>query len=402
MILQWLKYFGKALMYLLLVIIGLVFLQYILTPVYDFPESKPFAGDKLYNPYRGMDSSNWHKGNFQVQSHAWGGVTDGRKNSNEYIFEVYRKLDYDIIGISDYMKINDYARDQQSYLPVYEHGYGIKKNHQVIIGARKVVWRDYPVYQNLNHKQHIVDILRKHSDLVYIAHPRLRHGYAPEDMIYLTNYNGIEVLNGYRVSIEHWDQALSSGHYATILANDDAHDISNPDEVGHYCTFINAPTVRSEDVISALKQGRAFGADIEREIGETLEAKAKRAKTIPVLNRVMLIHDTLKIQVSRKAKEFRFIGQDGVNVHTVEDTATAAYVLRDSDHYIRAEISFPDRFTFYLNPVVRYKGETPFERRSAEVNIVKTSFKRLGILLLLFVGFIVIRWKRFKPKTKQS
>jgi len=56
-----------------------------------------------------MDSTNWKKGNFQVQSRVWLGLTNGRNNSNEAIQIVYKQLGYDIIVTSDYMKINDFG-----------------------------------------------------------------------------------------------------------------------------------------------------------------------------------------------------------------------------------------------------------------------------------------------------
>lgn len=392
------KYLLKAIWYFLLLIVALVSVQYMLTPIYDFPEPEPFQGDYLYNPYEGMDSSNWHKGNFQVQSLAWGGITDGRKNTSEYVFEVYEKLGYDVIGISDYMKINKYGSDRQTYIPLYEHGYGIRKNHQIVMGAKRVIWRDYPIFQNLHHKQHVLNYMQKHSDLIFIAHPRLRHGYSADDMRYLSNYDGIEVLNGYRVSLQHWDAALSSGYFRTIIANDDAHDISNPDEVGHYATFINAPTGNSEDLLGAFKAGRTFGADIERDLGEPLEDKVQRAKTIPILNDVKLRSDTLKVSVSSIATEIRFIGQDGEQKKLVQNSAKAYYVFTENDTYIRTEIKFPDRFTFYLNPVIRYNGTDPYKESSAEINILLTTLQRLGFLVLLIIIYAFFRKKRAPSK----
>ena len=79
---------------------------YLMAPIYHFDDPKPFYGDKLYNPYTGMDSAQWKQYNFQVQSKAWGGITDGRKNSNELIDSMYRELNFDHVATSDYQKIN--------------------------------------------------------------------------------------------------------------------------------------------------------------------------------------------------------------------------------------------------------------------------------------------------------
>ena len=121
-----------------------------------------------------MDSNAWVKANFQIQSYAWKGITSGRMNTNQRIDSIYKLLDYDVIATSDYMKINCYKEDLDAYIPVYEHGYGIFKNHQVCIGAKKVNWVDFFFYQTLNHKQQILNKIRGNNELVFIAHSKVK------------------------------------------------------------------------------------------------------------------------------------------------------------------------------------------------------------------------------------
>ncbi|MCK5839551.1 MAG: hypothetical protein KAG99_06860, partial [Bacteroidales bacterium] len=302
---------------------------------------------------------------------------------------------YEVIGISDYQKINRFGEDLKSYVPVYEHGYGIKKNHQVLVGAKKVLWRDYPLYQSLSHKQHIINLLDTRSELVFIAHPLLRHGYAPDDFKYLSGYDGIEVLNGYRVSLEHWDAALSSGHYATILADDDAHDVTNPDEVGHYCTFINTPEVDASHVTKAMKRGNSFGADIPRPLGESYEAKAVKIKNLPVLKSVTIHNDTLFVEVSKQANDIRFIGQDGTPRLAIPNTDMASYNLNADDTYIRVEITFPGEIRYYLNAIARCEGDCLDNPMLASINKTRTILKRaLSIILVLIVAFLFLSSKK--------
>ena len=87
---------------------------------------------------------NW----FHVHSRAWGGITAGSENSSQKIFGVYHQLGYDHLSISDYMRINTYQSGNSHYLPGYEHGFGMGKNHQLIIGAKNVLWFDFPFLQN--------------------------------------------------------------------------------------------------------------------------------------------------------------------------------------------------------------------------------------------------------------
>jgi hypothetical protein len=393
----------KGLLLLISLILFIAAILHITSPVYKFQTNPPFSGNEIYNPYSGMDGNQWKKANFQIQSYAWKGITSGRGNTNEKIHAVYESLGYDIIATSDYQKINRYQEDGPSYIPVYEHGYGIKKNHQVLIGSKKVLWTDFPFFQTLSNKQHILNLLRNDNEFVIIAHPKLRQGYAPEDMKHLGNYDGIEVLNNYRFSVEHWDAALSSGNYITIIGDDDAHDISNPDEIGHNCTFINSPSTNKKDILSALKKGNSFGARIYRPDGETFKEKIKKSKNLPGISNIELREkDTIFVFTDRPAREFRFIGQDGILLEKTNEADSAFYVFKSNDSYVRTEIEFQDKTTFYLNAFCRMDGKFPNKNGSPEIDIYKTWLLRiLGFASLLFITFNYYHFI-WRPKRKRG
>jgi hypothetical protein len=352
----------------------------------------------IYNPYIDMNPSQWKKANFQIQSRVWWGITNGRKNSSENIYAKYQMLGYNVIGISDYMKINKYGEGKQGYVPVYEHGYNIRKTHQVCIGTKKVFWKDFPLLQNLNNKQYIIDRLRNDNALIFLAHPLFGHGYSTEDMKYLTNYDGIEVLNNQRVSIRHWDAALSAGHYVTIIGDDDGHDLTITDEVGSKCTFINAVTANSDDILAALKNGNAFGADIHYVSGESFEIKADRHKNLPVLSQVKMIGDTLVVTADKLAY-FRFIGQEGQIRKTESKSFSASYTLLPEDTYIRTEVSFPDGTIYYLNPVARYNDRIPTDQPKAVIDKTKTNIFRI-IYLIIVISLVALIFFRYTGRKK--
>jgi hypothetical protein len=393
----------RIVLWIFLVIVALILLEYITCPVYKFPEPHHFSGNRIYNPYRGIDSLNWRRANFHIHSYSWGGITDGRKNTDSGIDSVYELLGYQVIEISNYQKIDKWGRERESYIPVYEHGYGIFKNHQVVIGAGRVTWKDFPVFQNLNHKQNILNTLRKYNKLIFIAHPKLREAYRPEDMKYLTGYDGLEVLNHMRVSIEHWDSALSAGHYVTIIGDDDAHDVSNPDEIGHRTTYIHSASLKADSIIQAVKEGKAFGADIFRPPDETLEQKIARLKEIAKLNRVDISGDTLWVEVDRAASEFRFIGQEGALRKSVKDSPSALYVIQPGDTYIRTEITFPNQDIFYLNPVIRYDGNTPSNPPLARIDWARSLvFWIISWATLIFIIINILYLRKRIRKNKAS
>jgi len=393
---------GKSIILFITAILVFITIEYITCPVYKFKAPVPFSGKNYYNPYEQIDPGLWRKANFQVQSYAWLGLTSGRTNSNEAIYNTYKRLGYDIIATSDYQKINPFRSAETDYIPVYEHGYGIKKNHQILIGAGNVLWTDYPIFQTIHNKQHILNLLRKDNELIFIAHPKLREGYKPEDMKYLGNYDGIEVLNNYRTSPAHWDSALSAGKYMTIIGDDDAHDISNPDEIGHHCTFINSPSVSQSDIISSLKSGRAFGAKIFRPEGETFEAKIKRTKVLPVVLQYSMKKDTLIVSTDSIAGEIRFIGQGGRLLKTCFNCNIATYSFENNDTYIRTEIEFKNQIEYYLNPVCRIGGYSPLEISSPEIDIYRTYlFRIVGFSSLLFIIFNYFMLRRiFRKRSK--
>ncbi len=398
-----LRYTLKILFVLLILLLLVAYIEYMICPVYDFPAAKTFSGGKIYNPYDGMNKDEWRKCNFQVQSRAWGGVTDGEKNTNYHILQQYRGLNYDIITISDYQKINKYNSTDSSYIPVYEHGYGIKKTHQLGIGSEKVLWLDYPFLQNIHHKQHIINSLRNNNDLIAIAHPGLFKAYKYEDMKKLTNYDLIEVISNFDTAFTHWDAALSSGHLIYIIGNDDAHFVNNAAIIGNYFTNINAPSSQKDEIIDALKNGKAYVVGLIKLRYEEYEDKRNRVLLVPALNSVSVSNDTLFIDVSRTAQKFKFIGQNGTILKVGENCDHSFYKIQPEDTYVRTEIRFEDHTTFYLNPVHRYSGNDIKNLSFAKINQSKTWIKRIIYFVVLFFALLlIVRIVRKRNKTNDK
>jgi hypothetical protein len=374
---------------ILITVFSIQILMYLSAPVYRFSPPRAFSGDRLYNPYANMDFRNWRMYNFQVQSYAWGGLTNGEKNSNRLIDSVYYSLGYDYVATSDYQRINYHGKEKPNFIPTYEHGYNLFKTHQVLIGSKKVLWLDLMFGQTLSMKQWIIDKLRPDNSLIALAHPKLRDGYSIENLKYLTHYDLMEVLNNLRVSLSYWDAALSSGQLVFILSDDDAHDVSDITQVGRRFTMINSPDLKAGHIIENLKKGNAYGVDFYRFDWENLSQKVKRMKTVPFVKSVVLNGDTLSVTVNRKAGLFKFIGQNGAVMHTKTNSTFAKYVIKPDDSYIRTEVIFKDSTRLYLNPVVRYSGSEPHSLKTAVIDKPKTFMLRLfyfiAVLSLLYL-----------------
>ena len=396
----------KCFLYVILILLSIELLIYFSVPIFDFPAPEPFFGNKFYNPYEGMDSAHWKKGNFHFHTRAWVGLTSGRRNSNQFFWETYKKLGYDVPCISNYQQISKFNKDSSFYIPTYEHGFGVRKKHQICIGAKKLLWLDYSLFQNQNHKQNILNLLKGQNELVAIAHPGWENGYPGEHLRILSNYDLLEVLDNNWRSVPLWDSALSSGHPVFILADDDAHDIYNPFEIGRCCTFINSPANQTSDLINALKTGRAFGADIFMGNEETIDMKAENSRHIPHLNSFSVRADTISFSISEKAMMIQFIGQNGLVRKNLWYTDRGFYKITPDDTYIRTEILFFNKelrpgTKFYLNPVFRYNGSNSTNTLKAEINWPRTWIFRIfsiPSLIVLVVLFVYI--KRKKPFSK--
>ncbi len=402
-------FFLRVIAFVLVFVISLnLALTLVISPVYDFPEPQSFSGSKWYNPYRSVSGDDWKLSNFQIQSAAWGGVTNGQNNPSERIFDVYDRLGYDLITISDYMSINPYHSEGHAFVPVYEHGYGVRKTHQVCIGAREVLPLDYPLLQTLNAKQFILEQLSHGSDLVAIAHPSVRNAYTHNDLAYLTNYDLIEALSNFQHSISHWDAALSNGKPVFLLANDDTHNLDNPFDYGKVATLIHTNSLETDSVVDALKAGRAYGITVHCPDHENHELKVERFKDLPELRSLELRGDSLVVMADRTISEARFVSNGGKVIHSAGSSEALVFVMPDTAQYVRVELDFEPGHTIYTNPVIRSSdGEKPI-MATARINWPATILYRLFFFGLVLAGVIFIfvrnrkylipRWQPLPPR----
>jgi hypothetical protein len=387
----------KTILLLFVFLFAVVVFQYFFSLKYDFPPTKPFSGSFFYNPYQRIKPDQWRKANFHAHTRQWGGLTNGRKTNAKLVDSLYSYLGYDIFSVSDYQRINLELKNKPNYIPVYEHGYLPTKNHQLVLNGSDVSWSNFLLPQTIHNKQEIINQLNKDTlSLIAIAHPRLTESYQAEDFNLLTNYDLIEVLNHYRFSFAHWDSALSTGHAAFILANDDAHDLNDIYEGGRCCTFINAP-LQKDSILSALKNGCAYGADVYMHDNESYEQKKKIFQQLPYIQKVSVRGDTLFVRLSVMAESFKFIGQHG-NIRKVENNKIeASYALKNNDTYIRTEITLADKTVLYLNPVFRYDGIS-IRKYDVSINWQKTWIWRISFLLLITLLIL----KRNKIRTNKN
>ena len=387
---KFIKAIGKVFFVILVLIIITLILQYVVNPKYDFPEPRAFHGDYIYNPYKGIDSSKWEKGNFHVHTRAYYGVTNGKVNSNKYLDSIYRYFGYGIIGISDYQKINRYESPNKWFVPEYEHGYTYYKTHQLVLNASKVSWLDYFFYQTLNNKQFIINRFKKDPDIVLtIPHPFLRQAYTFEEFRRLSNYNCLEICNNERVATVFYDVILSAGRPVFLMADDDAHDLTKIKDGIHCFNLINTDLIK-DSILKAIKTGRLIGVNLNISPIKTNEEKKAALMNLPGILSISLVKDSISIKFTNVVKSIKFIGQDGVEMKKITNSSEGSYLFRKEDTYIRTEIECNDGTIYYLNPFFRYDGKQLTDNYPA-YNFIKTWTWRLVTIIVLLSMIFIIR-----------
>lgn len=379
--------------------------QYLFCPRFSFVAGQPFSGDQLYNPYTGLDSGNWVKCNFHAHTYAWNGFTNGHGTAAD-LWKYYDSLGYAVHCVSNYQDINTSFNDRENYIPSYEHGYNIKKTHELVLGSHSVEWLDYVFPQTCFNKQHILDKLSENNkNLVILNHPSELNGFTKDDLQYLGNYNCIEVLNTFGLSFDCWEAALSAGKPVFIIGDDDAHNACNVYNIGRCCTWVDVSSVNGKNVITALRSGKSYGMLTAYLQGEGSAERIKRLRyELPVLKKFSVKHDTIELAVSAKARQIQFIGQQGTILSETHDTDKSIYIVKQQDTYVRTNIEFEDGTAIFLNPVFRYSG-SPFSAMDAPViNTTKTfffSFCGLAISMIWIVFVFRLLFAKLLAKERR-
>ncbi|MCK9613469.1 MAG: hypothetical protein WC401_01745 [Bacteroidales bacterium] len=336
------KRFLKTIITLFVILLIIITLPYYKTKIYRFSEPAPFKGEIFYNPYENL-KENWIKANFHAHSKTFGGITNG-KNTVEEIIERYVSLGYNLIGISNYNQTTEKKISQKIFFYVYEHGYNLMRSHQLVINSEKPSYFDFPLFLSRSHKQYIINDIKKENNIIVLAHPLFKKGYSHDDLKYLVNYDCIEGVSPMAQSVSHWDYALSHGHTAWIMGNDDAHDITDG-KSGVCWTMINADTQEEKTVMESLKRGSFYA--VKGWLGQEMN----RIKSVAVH------HDTFELVLDKISDSIIIKSDWGKTVSFEINTDKITYKIKESDSYIRAEIfdtePYNDYTKIYLNPVIR-------------------------------------------------
>lgn len=384
----------KILKSVLKLFISLLFIfliiPYIIAPVYRFSDSLPFSGDGFYNPYENWNRQNHYKANFHCHSNTWSFIADGgsRDNSPENILKQYQSYHYDVTGISNYMSI-----EPGSQIPLYEHGWGIRKMHQLVAGSEGVMWLDFIYPFHISQKQFILNRLKTEDQLIMLAHPGWNNAYTPGDVKLLGNYDCMEVLSTNRESLALWDSALSAGKPVFMTVNDDGHDVMNPEVTGRIFNIIAAENTTAARIIKAMQTGCCVGYEIPHTSDTAALLQFHESLIIP--GEIRLHSDTLFIAFPENLKSMILKGQGGRELLQVADTSALLYPLQPGDTYVRCEAYMYNGTRIFLNPVIR--GEYKKNVFTGEINTGMTLLQ--SVLMSLFgASVLFLIWRKRKKR----
>lgn len=400
----------KVLKYILIIPLALALLllswnfvaSYIISPVYKFEKPRPFEGSQIFNPYQHLRGNNWVRANFHAHTRVYGGITNGAGNPKDETWKRYRDLGYDIIGISDYQSINTYGKDSAGYIPLYEHGYGLGKKHQLVLNAQRVDWFDYPVFQTTDNKQYMIKRLLKTASAVAIAHPNKSKAYSGEELSVLAGFRLVEVASTMTRSFAPWDSALTRGRALFMLCNDDCHDISKTHDIGVSYTMVNEAGQNPEQTVASLLEGRSYGVITHRPDNETMEAKIPRIRDEKILlERAELKSDTFFVALNCAVTEFGLVA-DGKEMPliTPDSTGKGAAIPFDANyHYMRVTAITESGAMVILNPLFRTQdGVFP----DLALPVANRFWSAVNGGLTLLVGIVIIALIRRRKKIRKS
>lgn len=341
--------------------------QYVVCPTYAFNQPGPFRGDSLYNPYRGFREDEWTIANFHAHTASWFGLTNGKGDASD-VHSAYDSMGYGIRLISEYQQISRYGDSSRSYISAYEHGYNLPKAHHLVLGSASVVWKDYFLPQTLSNKQDLLDRLAEPGNAVVINHPAMRIGFRPADLLFLENYDALEVLNSYKVAFDYWDSALSGGKMVSIVGNDDTHNAGKRSAIGKFATLVHAPGRTRDEVIRSIREGRTIGVWIPHHPPIPFPEKIRTVKSSsPSIQSLTADSGMLRLSFRAPVYELTLTGQGG-RVLLSKDSLPAGFMLErpfsEEDTYVRVSYRTDDGIRYFLNPVVRYDGVRIGNRRN--------------------------------------
>ena len=367
---------------------------WVATPIYEYPAPAEFSGKEWYNPYKGLDNMEWHRGNFQAHSKQDYSLNRENGNTDEQVYKAYRDLGYEFATLTNSQEITERSYYDFPYIPAQEYGINLMKTHLLLIGSYSSVFLDQPLFQGINTKQYRILRNRADNEIIALSHASRGKGFTEKDMKRLCHYDLLEVLNPTKNSIEYWDIALSSGRPVFLIADDDVHDVFQNREIGMRITMIPHTAEYARFIYNTLREGSTYGIHLNDKYAN--ESRPVKRARLDSYAKPVYIHednDSISIRLSQTVAKIEFITDNGRKTASYTDTDSGSYKANAEDSYVRIAVYEKDGSFLLFNPLLRsVDGDRP-AMPAVEKNRLATNLK-VGIALLgLIIVYIYLRRK---------
>lgn len=373
------------------------------SPIYRFEGPVPFSGNRIYNPYAGLDTSiGWKRACLHTHTKVDKGINECPYYP-DVVYNDYIGYGYDILGFSNHQALTPHPVDSSLYIAVYEHGYNLFKFHLNPFGASKVEKFDHIIPFLLSQKQFMIDRLSKDADFIQFNHPDRTISIDKRVMEHLSGYRLLEGDSGFGewdngsgTNLTHWDEALSAGRYVHNNINDDNHNSKNHGAIARRCSWINTPTPYYSDLKEQMIKGNFYTMRVpDFGNGDTI-AKHEGNRSLPEIEYIGMRGDTIFMNLSEPAAMIKAITQNGKTADSVMNADSISYIMKDSDPYIRLTAWFDNGTTVYTNAFARYEnGDSPYREFP---HPVRWGMTILWNLLLVCIAALCIYtvWRLFR------
>jgi len=291
------------------------------------------------NPYQDLDGDNsggkWYKVNFHT--HAGTGPNTCGSNSIESVLDVYKKIKFDMICISNHDLFTDTSKFTNRnilLIPGVEYS---QIQHMLTIGVNRSM-------HGFKHQQ-AIDATNGDGGFTILCHPNwtMDKHWRINDIVKFHGYTGIEVINmliyrlgGSGLAADVWDKLLSMGKLVFGFGNDDFHILS---DAGRSYNYIYCDERSVESMTDAVKAGRFCAST-------GLMPEYLKIKKGKIAVKAKYPEDTFINSFT-----YRFIGENG-KILSVQTGGKAQYELDgEKEKYIRIEVTGENGALLFFQPI---------------------------------------------------
>lgn len=336
--------------------------SFILKSDLEVRKNSPFRGDQIHSPYS-QTEHRWLKLAFHLHSDRDG--FSPFRSPPEEIQERYSEKNYDLIGITDYLKISGIESGNSKFFPGYEWGRDFNRKHILALGSETPIRDFFPLFASIGNIQWTIDQMQKSGSFVAVSHPGLEGSISYSILENLRGVDAVEVFSPYGNTFSDWVRLLDLGIPILAVSGDDLHYFPGESiralklplyqRIFHELTFsdqnegeafvryvlLNTNSVDRKEIVRNLKLGNYVSV-----------VKATDYMDDPKITELKLEKNRIVAEFPETFVKLEFIGKNGKVLQEKIQMQKAEYTFRKEDEYAIVRAVFPSG-VIYSNPFYR-------------------------------------------------